>query len=85
MQDVRAPHVKSNSQESFWMAETLKYFYLIFSPRDRLKLDEFVFNTEAHPFRYPIKRVGSSLDANADVVGYTNTYGNNDSPPEYGK
>jgi mannosyl-oligosaccharide alpha-1,2-mannosidase len=30
-----------DSQESFWMAETLKYFYLIFSPRDRLNLDEF--------------------------------------------
>ncbi|KAK2608480.1 hypothetical protein QQS21_002942 [Conoideocrella luteorostrata] len=39
--------------ESFWLAETLKYYYLIFSPPDLLDLDEFVLNTEAHPFRRP--------------------------------
>ena len=42
---------KRNSMESFWLAETLKYFYLIFSPPDFISLDEYVFNTEAHPFR----------------------------------
>lgn len=31
-------------------AETLKYFYLLFSPDDLLPLDKIVFNTEAHPF-----------------------------------
>jgi hypothetical protein len=31
-------------------AETLKYFYLLFSPDDLLPLDSVVFNTEAHPF-----------------------------------
>ncbi|KAI0469634.1 glycoside hydrolase [Xylaria cf. heliscus] len=40
-----------DSMESFWMGETLKYFYLIFSEPDLINLDEFVFNTEAHPFR----------------------------------
>ena len=35
------------------MAETLKYYYLLFSPRDLLSLDDYVFNTEAHPFRIP--------------------------------
>lgn len=44
---------KEDSMESFWMAETLKYFYLIFSPADVISLDEFVLNTEAHPFRRP--------------------------------
>ncbi|KAK0704802.1 family 47 glycoside hydrolase [Lasiosphaeris hirsuta] len=44
---------KLDSMESFWMAETLKYFYLIFSPPDLISLDEFVFNTEAHPFKRP--------------------------------
>ncbi|KAK4209482.1 glycosyl hydrolase, partial [Rhypophila decipiens] len=44
---------KLDSMESFWLAETLKYFYLIFSPPDLISLDEFVFNTEAHPFRRP--------------------------------
>lgn len=32
------------------MSETLKYFYLLFSGRDFLSLEENVFNTEAHPF-----------------------------------
>jgi hypothetical protein len=31
-------------------AETLKYFYLLFSPVDLLPLDQVVLNTEAHPF-----------------------------------
>ncbi|KAF2201723.1 class I alpha-mannosidase-like protein [Delitschia confertaspora ATCC 74209] len=44
---------KLDSCESFWMAETLKYFYLIFSEPDFVSLDEWVFNTEAHPLRRP--------------------------------
>jgi mannosyl-oligosaccharide alpha-1,2-mannosidase len=44
---------KSDRMESFWMAETLKYFYLLFSDPDILSLDEWVLNTEAHPFRIP--------------------------------
>ncbi|KAF2018514.1 glycoside hydrolase family 47 protein [Aaosphaeria arxii CBS 175.79] len=42
---------KMDSMESFWMAETLKYFYLIFSDPDVISLDDYVFNTEAHPFK----------------------------------
>ena len=38
---------QNNSQESFWMAETLKYFYLLFAGGDVLSLDEWVLNTEA--------------------------------------
>lgn len=33
---------KDNRMESFWLAETLKYFYAIFSEPDVLNLDEFV-------------------------------------------
>ncbi|KAL2019748.1 hypothetical protein VTK56DRAFT_9192 [Thermocarpiscus australiensis] len=44
---------KLDSMESFFLSETLKYFYLIFSPPDLVSLDEFVLNTEAHPFRRP--------------------------------
>ncbi|KAJ5086851.1 Class I alpha-mannosidase 1A [Penicillium alfredii] len=36
--------------ESFWLAETLKYFYLLFSDPDVVNLDKYVLNTEAHPF-----------------------------------
>ncbi|KAH9895530.1 family 47 glycosyl hydrolase [Xylariomycetidae sp. FL2044] len=39
--------------ESFWLAETLKYFYLIFSSPDVISLDEWVLNTEAHPLKMP--------------------------------
>ncbi|KAK4044468.1 glycoside hydrolase [Parachaetomium inaequale] len=44
---------KLDSMESFWVAETLKYFYLIFSEPELISLDDYVFNTEAHPFRLP--------------------------------
>jgi mannosyl-oligosaccharide alpha-1,2-mannosidase len=42
---------KMDRMESYWIAETLKYFYLIFSSPDVVSLDEWVLNTEAHPFR----------------------------------
>lgn len=40
-----------DKMESFFLGETLKYLFLLFeSPTDLLvPLDEFVFNTEAHP------------------------------------
>eukprot|EP01107_Rhizomastix_libera_P002648 TRINITY_DN1458_c0_g1_i8.p1 TRINITY_DN1458_c0_g1~~TRINITY_DN1458_c0_g1_i8.p1 ORF type:complete len:577 (-),score=173.58 TRINITY_DN1458_c0_g1_i8:1337-3067(-) len=41
---------KDNLQQSFFLAETLKYLYLLFSPDDVIPLDKYVFNTEAHPF-----------------------------------
>merc|ERR1740121_2189828 len=50
--DVRHKNAKhKDGQESFWLAETLKYFYLLFSPRSTLNLEEFVLNTEAQPLR----------------------------------
>ncbi|KAL2012564.1 hypothetical protein VTN00DRAFT_89 [Thermoascus crustaceus] len=44
------PPTRRDNMESFWLAETLKYLYLLFSPTDFLPLDEVVFNTEAHIF-----------------------------------
>ncbi|XP_041739530.1 mannosyl-oligosaccharide 1,2-alpha-mannosidase IA isoform X2 [Coregonus clupeaformis] len=38
-----------NLQQSFFLAETLKYLYLLFSDDDLLPLKDWVFNTEAHP------------------------------------
>ena len=41
--DVRIDKsAKQNKMESFWMAETLKYFYLIFSEPSIVSLDEYV-------------------------------------------
>jgi mannosidase alpha-like ER degradation enhancer 2 len=42
---------KADAMESFFFAETLKYLYLLFAPRDTFDLDHSVFNTEAHPLR----------------------------------
>ncbi|CAN8095793.1 unnamed protein product [Discula destructiva] len=42
-----------DTMESFWLAETLKYFYLVFSEFDVVDLDTWVLNTEAHPLRRP--------------------------------
>ncbi|XP_056434669.1 endoplasmic reticulum mannosyl-oligosaccharide 1,2-alpha-mannosidase [Gadus chalcogrammus] len=39
-----------DKMESFFLGETLKYLYLLFSnDTELLSLDKFVFNTEAHP------------------------------------
>ncbi|EOY32061.1 hypothetical protein SCA6_011162 [Theobroma cacao] len=43
--------VKDNMMQSFFLAETLKYLYLLFSPPSVIPLDEWVFNTEAHPLK----------------------------------
>ncbi|MCL7049661.1 hypothetical protein MKW94_030705 [Papaver nudicaule] len=43
--------VKDNMMQSFFLAETLKYLYLLFSPSSVIPFDEWVFNTEAHPLR----------------------------------
>jgi mannosyl-oligosaccharide alpha-1,2-mannosidase len=41
-----------NKMESFFLAETLKYLYLLFDPDTKVDiLNEHVFNTEAHPLR----------------------------------
>jgi mannosidase alpha-like ER degradation enhancer 2 len=42
---------KADGMESFFFAETLKYLYLIFAPKETLPFDEVIFNTEAHPIR----------------------------------
>ncbi|XP_041370088.1 endoplasmic reticulum mannosyl-oligosaccharide 1,2-alpha-mannosidase-like [Gigantopelta aegis] len=39
-----------DKQESFFLAETLKYFYLLFSDdKNLLPFDKYVFNSEGHP------------------------------------
>jgi len=57
------PPPQRDKMESFWPAETLKYLYLLLddSSPELLPLDQFVFNTEAHPL--PV--AGSAADAAA--------------------
>uniref|UniRef100_A0A8C2F0B4 alpha-1,2-Mannosidase n=1 Tax=Cyprinus carpio TaxID=7962 RepID=A0A8C2F0B4_CYPCA len=39
-----------DKMESFFLGETLKYFYLLFSnDPNHISLDKYIFNTEAHP------------------------------------
>ncbi|GAB0100370.1 alpha-1,2-Mannosidase [Sergentomyia squamirostris] len=54
---------KDDVQQSFFLAETLKYLYLLFSDDSFFPLDEWVFNTEAHAF--PIKGINSMYRAAA--------------------
>jgi len=42
---------KGDRMPSYFLAETLKYLYLLFAPEETLDFDSVVFNTEAHPFR----------------------------------
>lgn len=50
VRDVYAAHASHDDvQQSFYLAETLKYLYLLFSEDDHLPFDHWVFNTEAHP------------------------------------
>jgi mannosidase alpha-like ER degradation enhancer 2 len=40
-----------DDMESFFLAETLKYLYLLYAPKSTLDLHKAVFNTEAHPIQ----------------------------------
>ncbi|KAM0906664.1 hypothetical protein ACQ4PT_016629 [Festuca glaucescens] len=61
---------KDDKMQSFFLAETLKYLYLLFSPPSVISFDEWVFNTEAHPLRIaPIHdSKGHSTDIATPVV-----------------
>lgn len=50
--------------QTFFLAETLKYLYLLFSPPSVISLDEWVFNTEAHPLRITNLRGGNIENLN---------------------
>ncbi|KAA0059340.1 mannosyl-oligosaccharide 1,2-alpha-mannosidase MNS1 [Cucumis melo var. makuwa] len=54
--------VKDNMMQSFFLAETLKYIYLLFTPPSVIPLDEWVFNTEAHPLRIVTRKEGGHVE-----------------------
>ena len=65
LRDVRkAPPKHDDTQQSFFLAETLKYLYLMFGSKAEVSLDEWVFNTEAHPLR--IMQGKAPVDTPAD-------------------
>jgi ER degradation enhancer, mannosidase alpha-like 2 len=48
--DVRSKE-KTDAMESYFLAETLKYLYLLFAPPSTLNFQSVIFNTEAHPMQ----------------------------------
>jgi len=50
LEDVRTMQ-KADGMQSFFLAETLKYAFLLFAPPETLDFQEVIFNTEAHPIR----------------------------------
>ncbi|KAN0032535.1 hypothetical protein ACTFIV_006434 [Dictyostelium citrinum] len=55
LNDVSNKWAINDNQQSFFMAETLKYLYLTFQPSSVVPLDKYVFNTEAHPIEIQYK------------------------------
>ncbi|KAI0247096.1 seven-hairpin glycosidase [Lactifluus subvellereus] len=62
---------KRNEMPSWFLAETLKYLFLLFSDDDLVPLGQWVFNTEAHPLpvfhwsEWEMKRYGIPQSAQA--------------------
>jgi len=55
--------------DSFFLAETLKYLYLLFADDSMVPLEKYVFNTEAHPFSVGGKYAGMDWEKK---VNYAN-------------
>jgi len=49
LDNVNRPDSHKDSMPSFFLAETVKYLFLLFSADDALPWDDVVLNTEAHP------------------------------------
>ncbi|KAL9079774.1 MAG: hypothetical protein Q9157_001346 [Trypethelium eluteriae] len=71
------PPPQRDNMSPAWMAETLKWFYLLFGPEDVLPLDQVVFSGAAHPFpRFELgktwgtgwKRRGKAKEGETDQV-----------------
>ncbi len=66
-------------QQSFFLAETLKYLYLLFSDDSLLPIDHWVFNTEAHPipilssWMFPLCWVSFCHTSLISVIAFSHT------------
>ncbi|CAJ1941752.1 unnamed protein product [Sphenostylis stenocarpa] len=73
---------KDNMMQSYFLAETLKYLYLLFSPSSIISLDEWVFNTEAHPLRI-MTRFGNEENGDPEEVFPRHLHGRKEGRIEY--
>lgn len=60
---------RDGPMESFWLAETLKYLFLLFSDDSVLPLDQWVFNTEAHPLPILSPEHGTAMMCHGEAEG----------------
>ncbi|KAI8930126.1 glycoside hydrolase [Entophlyctis helioformis] len=60
---------KEDKMESFFLAETIKYLYLLFDTDNEYNVGNYVFNTEAHPFPVmPSYKTGAYLAGGRTAV-----------------
>lgn len=66
-----------DDMQSFWFAEVLKYLYLTFDDPSNISLDDYVFNTEAHPFKAPPAKpvYGSGTPLSTNPSAFKSTSG----------
>jgi mannosyl-oligosaccharide alpha-1,2-mannosidase len=55
------PPSHEDMMDSYFLAETLKYLYLTFCSSDVISIEEWIFNTEAHPFRVWTEQQAESM------------------------
>ncbi len=58
---------QTDGMPSYFMAETMKYLYLIFAPDETLDFKNVIFNTEAHPIKNTWGTIGVE-DAQSDLL-----------------
>ncbi|KAL9325927.1 hypothetical protein ACSQ67_006572 [Phaseolus vulgaris] len=73
---------KDNMMQSYFLSETLKYLYLLFSPSSVISLDEWVFNTEAHPLRI-MTRISNEESGDPEEVVPRHLHGRKEGRIEY--
>ncbi|MCL5028197.1 MAG: glycoside hydrolase family 47 protein [Bacteroidetes bacterium] len=69
-------HEKTNGMPSYFLAETMKYLYLLFASPETINFDRVIFNTEAHP----INKTWVSEDTTAVIPGKFNLFQNYPNP-----
>jgi mannosyl-oligosaccharide alpha-1,2-mannosidase len=62
------PLSHADHMDSYFLAETLKYLYLIFSGSDLIPMASWVFNTEAHPLRMWSGKAAATFGSEIEAI-----------------
>jgi len=60
-------HRRLDTMESFFLAETCKYLYLLYDPNNFLLKKNVVFSTEGHPFWLPISKQDQTIELKEEL------------------